>query len=86
MRRVQPSEVPFGCGDEGVEHGIELVAPGRAAEAADEPPVAIQHEHGRSLQDPEPFGEVRPVGQVAISRPANGPWTLRHLTFSWIEQ
>lgn len=29
---------------------------------------------------------IRPVGQVAISRPANGPWTLRHLTFSWIEQ
>ena len=29
---------------------------------------------------------IRPVGQVAISRPAEGPWTLRHLTFSWIEQ
>ena len=29
---------------------------------------------------------IRPVGQVAISRPAMGPWTLRHLTFSWIEQ
>lgn len=48
--------------------------------------AAVEMHLRTNAQHPGINRPIRPVGQVAISRPANGPWTLRHLTFSWIEQ
>ena len=48
--------------------------------------AAVEMHLRTNAQHPGINRPIRPVGQVAISRPARGPWTLRHLTFSWIEQ